>query len=39
MSVAFDWVGSLGWNLVKTCRVSGATVIQVCVSVHLSECL
>ena len=39
MCVAFDWVGISGSKLVERCRVSGATVIQVCASVCLLECL
>ena len=39
MCVAFDWIGLHKWKLVERCRVSGATVMQVCVSVCLLECL
>ena len=35
MSVAFDWLGPQGTNLVKSCGMSGATVIHVGVSVCL----
>ena len=39
MSAAFNWVGLQGSNLVKRCRVSGATVIHVGASVCPSVCL
>ena len=39
MCVAFDWVRLHGWKLVERCRVSGATVLQVCASVCLLGCL
>ena len=37
MYVAFDWVGISESKLIERCRVSGATVMQVCVSVGVSE--
>ena len=39
MSVAFDWLEPQGWNLVRTCRVSGATVVYGCASVCMLLCL
>ena len=39
MCAAFDWVGIPGWKLVEWCRMSGATVMQVCASVCLLGCL
>ena len=39
MSVAFDLVGPQGLHLVKSCGLSGATVIHVGASVCLFECL
>ena len=39
MSVAFNWVGSQGLNLVNRCSASGATVIHVGASVCLFVCL
>ena len=35
MYVAFDWVEISGSKLVERCRVSGATVMQVCASVSV----
>ena len=39
MYVAFDWVRFHGWELVESCKVSGATVMQVGASGYLSGCL
>ena len=39
MCILFDWVRLHVWKLVERCRVSRATVMQVCASVCLLGCL
>ena len=39
MYVAFDWIGISRSKFVERCRVSGATIMQVCASVCLLGCL